>query len=681
MVPYIHRDLSWLSFNYRVLQEAKDPNVPLFERLKFLAIYSSNLEEYFKVRVSNHRNLARIVKETKKVLDYDPEDLLKKILNIVDKQQQEFSYIFEEQIKPELGELGIRILRRTDLDDYQKEFIEEFFSIHMIPYVQPMILHSKKIKPFLANGALYLSVYMRDKKNNKKRYAIVKIPSDYVSRFIKLPTKDKNKHEIIYLDDIVRHEIVYLFPGYDIIDTYSIKITRDAELYIDDEFSGNLVKKIEKSLAKRNVGTASRLVYDRLMPDHLLQELMKVFEIHKYDLSPEGRYHNNKDFFGFPSFGLSQYKDVKLPPLPIPALEKATSIFDKIREKDYFIHVPYHSYESVIKFFEDASVDPNVTHIKIVQYRVAKKSRIMNALIKAVKNGKQVSAFIEVKARFDEEANLIWGERLKAAGVKVIYSIPGIKVHSKLAFVRRLEDDNEKIYSYFSTGNFHEDTAKLYSDVGFFTADKRLTLEGVKVFKYLETKLKPTKDFEHLLVGQFDFKNKLIKMIHNEVKNANKGLPANIFLKMNSLQDKEMISELYLASQAGVHIVLDIRGICCLVPGIKGVSENIHAISILDRFLEHARIFIYHNNGDEKVYISSADWMGRNLHRRVETIIPIYDKEIRNTIKDLMKIQLNDNVKSRLLHYKKENKYYQNNQSIDVRTQFDTYYYIKRHTE
>jgi len=680
MIPYVHRDISWLSFNYRVLQEAKDMNVPLFERIKFLAIFSTNLEEYFKVRVANHRNLARIVKQTKKVLDYDPEELLKKILAIVEKQQVEFSNILEEQLMPELKNLNINILKRTVLDKKQVEFIEEYFNDHLMPYVQPVILHGKKVKPFLTDGSLYLAIFMRDKSRDKNRYAMVKVPSDHLPRFIHLPTKDPKSHDIIFLDDIVRHHIGYLFPGYEIKDTYSIKITRDADLQIDDEFSGDLVQKIKKGLAKRHVGVASRMVYDRDMPEHLLRELMEVFEISKYDLSPEGRYHNNKDLFGFPSFGLNQFNDQKLHPISIESLEGSESIFDKIREKDYFVHPPYHSYESVIKFFEDAADDPKVTHIKIVQYRVARKSRIMNALIKAVKNGKQVAAFIEVKARFDEKANLEWGEVLEANGVKVIYSMPGLKVHSKLAYVRRLEDDGEKIYSYFSTGNFHEDTAKLYSDVGFFTADERLTLEGVKVFKFLESKTKPTTPFKHLLVGQFGFKSKLIDFIHQEVANAEKGKDAKIVLKMNSLQDKEMIMELYKASQAGVKVELVVRGICCLVPGIKGISENIHAISILDRYLEHARIFMFHNNGKENIFISSADWMGRNLHRRVETIVPIYDPSIKKMIKELMDIQLNDNSKARLLHYKKENKYFENDNSIDVQTQIDTYFYMKRMT-
>lgn len=681
MIPYIHRDISWLSFNYRVLQEAKDPNVPLFERIKFLAIYSSNLEEYFKVRVANHRNLARIVNKTKKVLDYDPQEILNKIRDIVAKQQDEFTRIFEEEIIPDLKKLGIRILKRNQLNEEQINYIEDYFNGHLLPFVQPVLLLGKKVKPFLNNGELYLGIFMKEKDKDKHRYGIVKIPSEQVSRFIILPPKKNHKHDIIFLDDVVRHQIQFLFPGFEIIDSFSLKTTRDAELYIDDEFSGDLVHKIKKSLAKRKVGITSRMVYDRQTPKHLLNELMEVYGIKAIDLIPEGRYHNNKDFFGFPNFSLTQHKDQKLPPIHINSLEKAESIFDKIRKRDYLIHVPYHSYNSVIKFFEDAAEDPKVTHIKIIQYRVARKSRIMNALIKAVKRGKQVSAFIEVKARFDEEANLRWGEKLEAAGIKVIYSMPGLKVHSKMALVRRIEKETEKIYSYFSTGNFHEDTAKLYSDVGIFTADERLTLEGVQLFKYLETKKVPTKPFKHLLVGQFGFKSKLINLIHNEVANAKKGLPANIFLKMNSLQDKEMIQELYSASQKGVKIVLDIRGICCLVPGIKGISNNIHAFSILDKYLEHSRIFIFHNNGEDNTYISSADWMGRNLHRRVETIVPIYDSKVKNTIIELMTIQLNDNVKSRLLHYKKENEYYDNEESIDVRTQIDSYHYIKRITK
>ncbi|MFT6336777.1 MAG: polyphosphate kinase [Saprospiraceae bacterium] len=683
MIPYIHRDISWLAFNYRVLQEAKDPSVPLFERIKFLAIYSSNLDEFFRVRVANHRSLLRTGKKTRSSLDFEPAEILSKILKIVNSQQEEFSRIFEKEIIPELAKNNINILRRKKLNEEQQEFIEDYFKDNMLPFVQPVLLVENKIKPFLNTGALYLAMHLEEitSQNKKPQYAVVKIPSDHLPRFIELSPRNEGEHDIIVIDDIVRHNVRLLFPGYDIIDTYSIKLTRDAELYIDDEYSGDLISKIKKSLNKRNVGVASRLVHDRSVPKKMLDFLSEVFELSQYDKSPEGRYHNNADFFGFPNFGMNHHKDNPQPPLPVPHLENANSIFDVIKKKDQLLHVPYQSYNPVIKFFEDAANDPNVTHIKIIQYRVAKVSKIMDALRLAVKNGKQVSAFVEIKARFDEAANLIWGEKLEEAGVRVHYSMPGVKVHSKIAIVRRIENDKARLYVHLSTGNFHEDTAKIYSDIGIFTADKRLTSEAARLFTYLETKTKPTRKFEYFGVGQFNLKPLLIELIKNEIKNAEKGKEAHITLKMNSIHDEEMIRLLYEASQKGVKVQMIIRGICSLVPGVKGVSDNIKAISIVDRYLEHARIFMFHNNGKEKMYLSSADWMVRNLHRRIETMFPILDPDIQNTIKDLINIQLFDNVKARYIHYSKNNEYRTETSDLAVRSQVESYYYMKRFTD
>ncbi len=678
--PYIHRDISWLSFNYRVLQEAKDPSVPLMEKIKFLAIYSSNLNEFFRVRVANHRNLLRVGKKTKKKLEFEPKKILKEILEIVNEQQVEYSEIFEKSIIPELKKQHIYLLRRTDLNHDQIEFVENYFKDNMLPFVQPVVLLHGKIRPFLNNAALYLALYMKDKESGKEEFALTKIPSDHLPRFVILPSGN-NHHNIIMLDDIVRHNIQWLFPGYDIIDSFSIKLSRDAELYIDDEFSGDLIAKIKASLGKRNVGPPSRFVYDREMPEVLSNFLEQNFEIDKYDLIPEGRYHNNFDFFHFPDFGYKYLENNPLPPIPYSPLEESEDFFETIKEKDHLIHFPYHSYESVIQFFEKAAVDPSITHIKIIQYRVAKKSRIMNALIQAVKLGKQVSAFIEVKARFDEEQNLEWGERLENAGIKVQYSFPGLKVHSKLAIVRREEKEGGKLYAYLSTGNFNEDTAKIYSDLGLFTADERLVGESARLFSFLETVKLPQQQFEHLLVGQFNLRPKLEKFIDQEIKNAQNGKEASITLKMNSLEDDEMIQRLYLADQAGVKVNLIIRGICSLVPKMKGFSDNIDAISIVDRFLEHARIFIFHNDGKEKIYLSSADWMTRNLSYRIETAFPIYDKELRTQIRDFIRIQNHDNTKARIIDETGANEYRKNKSDLAVRSQLETYYYIKRKME
>lgn len=683
MAKYINRDISWLSFNYRVLQEAMDKSVPLLERLKFLAIYSSNLDEFFRIRVANHRNVARTDKSTLKNIDYSPSELLREIIKISNKQQKKFAFVFEKEIIPELKKNGIEIVPWHDMNKQQIEYVDNYFKDYLLPFVQPVVLKEKKIKPFLNNGALYLALHLKSKddENAVSEYAIVKIPSDHMSRFIELPSRKNGVHQVLMLDDAVRQSVVWIFPGYDILDSYSIKLTRDAELYIDDEYSGDLLSKIRKSLSKRNVGIASRLAYDRSMPKHFLEYLVNVFEIDEMDLLPEGRYHNNSDFFGFPSFGMNHLKDNALLPVKIKELEDAESIFDKIREKDYLIYLPYHSYESVIRFFEDAAVDPDVTHIKIIQYRVAQISRIMEALKEAVKSGKQVSAFIEVKARFDEEANLKWGEELERNGVTVYYSIPGFKVHSKMAMVRRLENGKPILYTYLGTGNFHEDTAKLYSDFGVFTADKRISSEVVRVFTYLETKQRPHQPFEYLGVGLFNLKDKFIQLIRRETDNALAGKKAKMILKMNSLQDQEIIDCLYEASQAGVKIKLIVRGICSLIPNKKDLSENIEAISIVDRFLEHSRVFIFHNDGEQEVYLSSADWMVRNLHYRVETLFPVLDKELAKTIQTCLNIQLNDNVKARILDARLSNKYKKNTGDIAVRSQIETYYYIKRREE
>lgn len=679
-IPYVQRDVSWLSFNYRVLQEAKDPLVPLMERIKFLAIYSSNLDEFFRVRVAQHRSLIRLSKKTKKELNYNPKQTLKSLLGIVNEQQQEFSRIFIEEIIPSLREHNIFLLRRLDLNREQNAFVESYFQENLLPFVQPVLLVKDRVRFFLNNAALYLTVAMvsKDSYTARTEYAIVKIPSDFLPRFIELPSKN-GRHELMMLDDIVRHSVSWLFPGYDIIDTYSIKLTRDADLYIDDEFTGNLIQKVKSSLQKRNVGPASRFVYDRTIPKQFLDFLSDTFDLEKTDMLPEGRYHNNFDFFKFPDFGLSQLKYKPLPPQPYPALEQADDFFNVFSERDHLLHFPYQSYESVIRFFEAAAEDPSVSNIKIVQYRVAKKSRIMRALMKAVENGKQVSVFIEVKARFDEEANIKWGEALQKAGVSVYYSMPGIKVHSKLALVSRKEGRKEKLYAYLGTGNFNEDTAKIYSDLGIFTTDERLTKEMSRIFRYLETaKKEGIQPFKHLLVGQFNLREDLVAKIDREIAHAKANKPASMILKMNSLSDGEMIEKLYEASQAGVKIKIITRGICSLVPEAKGFSENIEIISIVDRFLEHARIFLFHNNGKEEIYLSSADWMTRNLSHRVETSFPIYDPKLKQIVRQVIDYQLNDNVKARIINEAQDNQYRRDDSEIAVRAQIETYFYFKR---
>lgn len=678
-IPSIHRDLSWLSFNYRVLQEAKDPAVPLLERLKFLAIYSSNLDEFFRVRVASIRNLKKAGRKTKAELDFDPGELLREVYRTVNRQQEEFSAIFEQQIVPELKRHHIHILRRLELNEEQRLWVENYFNDNLLPYVMPVLLVKKRIRPFLANASIYLAIHMRDRKKPllESSFAIVRIPSDLFPRFVKLPS-DGNRHDLIMLDDIVRHNVSLLFPGYKITDTYSIKLTRDAELYIDDEYSGDLMQKVKASLQKRQVGPPSRFVYDRELPVDMLTYLQDTFELGKNEMLPEGRYHNNFDFFKFPDFGLSHLRYKSIPPLPHPVLTDADDIFSVIREKDRLLHVPYQRYDPVIDFFEKAAEDPAVTHIKVIQYRVAKNSRIVNALLRAIQMGKQVAVFVEIKARFDEAANLEWGEKLQKAGARVYYSFPGLKVHSKLALVRREENGKAQMYAYLSTGNFHEDTAKIYGDFGLFTVDNRLISDISQVFRILENIQTEDIKFEHLLVGKHNLRPGLYALIDREIAAAKKGQPASMIIKLNSLEDRDMMQKLYAASNAGVKIQLIIRGICCLIPGLKGYSENIEVVSIVDRFLEHARVMVFHNGGKEEVYLSSADWMERNLSYRIETAFPIYDPELKQEILDILHLQLSDNVRARIIDRYNMNEYRKVATDIPIRSQIETYFRYKR---
>lgn len=675
--PLKNRDITWLSFNYRVLQEAKDKRTPLFERIKFLAIYSSNLGEFFRVRVASTRSLIKLKKKSQKALHFKPSTILKKMRSVINDQQIEFSRIYNEEILPELAENGIIVRRNTELTADQAAFIEAYYNQHQSVFGHPVLISKQIIRPSLRDAALYLAANMKDDGSGDERYAIFAVPSEFLPRFIELPSENPDVHEIIFLDDIVRHTIPNRIQDYEFDSAYSFKLTRDAEIYIDDEYSGDLVEKIKSGLAKRNVGPAARFVYDRKMPPSMLKFLKECWNLDDLDLFPEGRIHNNFDFFGFPNFNKSHLELSPLPLLPLTSMQGYYSIFEAIDEKDHLIHVPYHTYESVIQLFEQAADDPDVTSIKIVQYRVAKSSRIMDALIRAAKAGKDIMAFVEIKARFDEEANLIWADRLKRAGVKVIYSFPGLKVHAKLALITRKEDNIKKQYAYLATGNFHEKTAKIYSDFGVFTANSDLITEIESVFDYLEKQKAPKKSFKHLWVGQFNLRADLTKHIDNEISNAKKGKKAYVLLKVNSLEDEQIIYKLYEASIAGVKIDLIIRGICRLVAGLPGISHNIRIISIVDRYLEHARVFSFYNKGNLITYLSSADTMERNLSRRVEVAFPVVDKQIKQTIQELMEIQLSDNVKARIIDEKHRNKYVKPKDKTLIQSQLVTHQYIK----
>ena len=681
---FIDRELSWLSFNYRVLQEAKDHSLPLYERIKFLAIYSSNLDEFFRVRVASIRSLLDLKEKSQKALTFQPRVLLKKIKDEVHNQQEEFGKIYKNEIIPELNAEKIYLLNEQSLDEDKKAFVKNFFIDQVVTFVQPILLDKNKISTFLHNKAIYLAVKLKSRKkpgptgkskSQRFKYAIVEIPADKLGRFVTLPSEN-GKHFVMFLDDIIRVNLPLLFPGYQIESCYSIKLTRDAELYIDDEFSGNLQDKIKKGLSKRKTGVPSRFLFETEMPEEFLKILRQTLQLKKDDLIPGGKYHNFNDFFSFPIFRKSHLEYEKMPSLNCRDLDGLISLFEIISKKDILLSFPYQSYGYVLKFLEAAADDINVKSINITLYRIAANSLIVRSLVKAAENGKIVTAFVEVKARFDEETNFTSADMLEKAGVKVYFSFPGLKVHSKICLVERVEKNKSKYYSYLSTGNFNEKTARIYSDYGLLTANREIGQEIKKVFNFLERKSKSEK-FKHLLVAPFNLRKSLTQLIENEINNSKEGKYAEIILKLNSLEDRKMIKKLYEASCVGVKIRIIVRGICCLVPGINGLSENIEAISIVDRFLEHSRVYMFYNDGSKKYFLSSADWMKRNLSRRVEVAFPIYNKELQKLLQKMLDLQWNDNQKARMIDHEQSNAYKILNEKKKIRSQYDFYELFK----
>ncbi|MFM2286233.1 MAG: polyphosphate kinase 1 [Bacteroidota bacterium] len=671
-----NRDLSWLSFNHRVLQEAKDIRVPLYERMKFLAIFSSNLEEFYRIRVAEWKRLMELTKKTKKELKVDPREVILKINKTVKKHLQEFNSIFFKQIVVELEGRNIKLVNETMLQPDQIEFVQEYFREKVMPHIRPVMINTKRNTPELDEKSIYLAVKLCDTDRPGPRvydYAITEIPSRKISRFLILP--DKNGfHYVMILGDVIRLCMNEIFPDYELVEAYSIKLTRDAELMLEDEFSGSLLKKIKKGLTNRSKGTPTRLLYDSAMPADFLNHLKKIFEVGRMDLLPGGRYHNFSDLMNFPKFEQKGIYYEALSSLKKPTLDAATSMFDALSKRDFLLHFPYHSYDYVIRFLNEAADDPQVRAIKITLYRVAPHSKVVEALIKAAQNGKQVMAFVELKARFDEESNIGYSKELEEAGVNVLYSFPILKVHCKMVCIERMEDKLRR-YVYLSTGNFHENTSKLYCDSSLLTKDKYMGREVSAVFDILaDTRIK--REFKHLLVAPDHMRHDLYTLIDQEIKNALKGKPAYIHLKLNSLQDQAIIDKLYEASQEGVEIKLIIRGICCLIPGVKDLSENIKVISIVDRFLEHSRIYVFCNNDQPKVYLSSADWMERNLSRRYEVGFPIYQEDLRNEILEIMRLQWRDNTKARIINKIQNNTYRKSVAKERGRSQMDIYHYL-----
>lgn len=679
---FFNRDISWLSFNHRVLQEARDLRVPLYERMKFLAIFSSNLEEFYRIRVAEWKRLMDLTRKTKKELKEEPRDVVKRINQIVQKHQDEFHSIFWKQIVKELEARNIHIVNEKMLKAEQQKFVKQYFREHVKPLIKPMMINQASSAPAMDERSIYLAIKLCDYDRPGPRvfeYALTEIPSRKISRFLILPEKNGQRY-VMFLGDVIRLCIQELFPEYELVEAYSIKLTRDAELMLEDEFSGSLLKKIKKSLSARSKGEPTRLLYDKSMPADFMAHLRKIFHIGRMDLIPGERYLNFADLMNFPKFNEKGVSYDALPQIKVPQLDAEPDIFKALSKRDYMLHFPYHSYDYVIRFLNEAAVDPQVRSIKITLYRVAAHSKIVEALVKAVKNGKSVTAFVELKARFDEESNIEYSRELEHAGVRVLYSFPILKVHSKMICIERREDEKIRRYVYLSTGNFHEQTAKLYGDSSLLTKDKYIGREVAAVFDILaDTRIK--REFKHLLVAPDHMRHDLYTLIDQEIKNSLKGKPASIMLKLNSLQDRIIIEKLYEASQEGVQIKLIIRGICCLVPGVKGLSENIRVISIVDRFLEHSRVYVFANAGDPKVFLSSADWMERNLSRRFEVGFPIYNPELKEEILEILKLQWKDNVKARIINKIQNNTYRKSVAKHKTRSQIEIYEYLSEKAE
>lgn len=665
-----HRDLNWLSFNERVLQEAEDDINPLYERLKFLAIFSSNLDEYFRVRVSQLRQIKRVEKSIRKKLALRPNKFTKQILEEVKLQQNKFGEIFHEQIIPQLAENGIYLIESEDFNKDQHTHAKKFYEEKVAAYLKPEIIDlTKESELFLTNNVLYFVVTFK----NENKLGIVNIPTKECGRFVQF-----NNNTITFLDDIIRNMIPEIFPKESVSGIFEIKMSRDAELYIEDEFEGVLAEKIYASLAQRTDGQATRLLYDADINKEVHKKLRKLLNLGKIDMMPGGRYHNFSDFFSFPdpSNNPELHFD-ELPALKHNVLGNTEDYFEVIAKKDQSLHFPFMSFNYVEKFLEQAATDPDVQAIKISLYRVADESQLTSSLIKAIENGIKVTIFVEAKARFDEANNIVWGRKFEEKGANVIYSYPKIKVHSKIMLVKRRENGKSKRYAYIGTGNFNSKTSKIYCDHAIFTADKRVTKELDRIFKVLDGKLIVPRE-KHLFISPFSTRRNFTKLVMNEIQFAQEGKKASIVAKMNSLEDEEMIELLYKASNAGVKIRLLIRGFTSLIPGVKGMSENIYITSIIDRFLEHGRIYLFENDGDEQIFFGSADWMGRNLDRRIEVITPIFDEDIAQEFKDILKIQLNDNVKARIQDKEESNTYVAKQAGEKaIRSQYEIYEYLK----
>lgn len=677
-IPLINREVSWLSFNDRVLQEAADKTVPLVERIRFLAIFSSNLDEFYRVRVATLSRLSNLNTKSKEILGYNPRKTLNQIKTIVVRQERKFNHLYEDDIVKELERQRIFIISEKQLNVSRGQFVKEYFRNKVLSTLVPVMIDKDKPFPELKDRAIYFFVKLTKHKNKDKyKFALIEIPTDGSNRFIVLPETNNLKF-ITLIDDIVRYcldDIFFIFD-YDAIEAYSIQLTRDAELDLDRHVSEKFIDALSKSLQKRGKGKPMRLLYDSDMPLDMLTYLVAELDLSADGLIPGNRYHNFKDFISFPNVGGPELEFPRISPLPVNNFSSVSSIFSQIAKRDFLINLPYQSFDYIIHFLREAAIDPKVKEINITLYRLAENSRVIHALINAAKNGKKVNCLLELKARFDEQANIFWTNRLEDEGIEVNYGMLDYKVHSKICLVTRVEKGKKVYYANLATGNFNEKTASLYCDHSVFTANPAITNELVKLFDGLQKKVF-YRGFENLIVSPLESRQKIYDLIDTEINIAKSGKAAYIILKMNSLTDEDMVAKLYDANNAGVKINLIIRGMCCLVPGVPGFSEHIEVISIIDRFLEHARVWIFGNNGDENVFLSSADLMARNLDHRVEVGFPILDPLVKSEIRDIIDIQLRDNTKAREINQLNNNRYKRNRTKIQNRAQIDIYTYLK----
>ncbi|HHX8268092.1 polyphosphate kinase 1 [Vibrio diabolicus] len=674
---YIEKELSWLSFNERVLQEAADKTVPLIERIRFLGIFSNNLDEFYKVRFADVKR--RILISQERGGSDSPKRLLTKMQSKALKLNEQFDELYSELIR-EMARRRIFLVNEQQLDESQQKWIAKYFRREVMPHITPLLMKDEiDVLQFLKDEYAYIAVELR--KEEHYQYALIEIPTDHLPRFVMVPEqKGKRRKTIILLDNIIRHCLDELFKGffdYDELSGYAMKMTRDAEYDLRNEIEYSLLEQMSEGVNQRLTAKPVRFVYERDMPPQMLEFLCNKLNISNYDnLIPGGRYHNFKDFIAFPNVGREYLENKPLPPMKCADFEGYANSFDAIKAKDILLYYPYHTFDHISELVRQASFDPKVLSIKINIYRVAKDSRLMNSLIDAVHNGKNVTVVVELQARFDEEANIEWSKVLTEAGVHVIFGAPGLKIHSKLLMISRREREEIIRYAHIGTGNFHEKTARIYTDFSLLTADQEITNEVRNVFGYIENPYRPVK-FNHLMVSPRNSRTQIYRLIDNEIANAKLGKKAALTIKVNNLVDKGIVNKLYGASTAGVKINMIIRGMCSLVPGIEGISDNIRIISIVDRFLEHPRVVITHNDGDPQVYISSADWMTRNIDHRIEVAAPVRDPRLKQRIIDITNIHFTDTVKARFIDKEMSNAYVPRGNRKKVRSQIAIYDYLK----